>query len=177
MRLGELLGLTWQDIDLGGGVIHVRRALAYPEKAEPRWAEPKTPNSRRKIPLDRGTVEALRAHRKRQLEERLRRGAQWRDYGLVFCTRRGSPLRRADVYHRLQELARVAGLPAVRAHDLRHTHATLLLKRGVYPKVVAERLGHASAAVTLDVYSHILPDTQMAAAQAIESCLKEIGGG
>ncbi|HHY39026.1 MAG TPA: tyrosine-type recombinase/integrase, partial [Clostridia bacterium] len=100
-----------------------------------------------------------------------------RDYELVFCTRRGTPLRRADVYHRLRDLAQVAGVPAIRAHDLRHTHATLLLKHGVHPKVVAERLGHASTAVTLDVYSHVLPDTQTAAALAIESCLKEIGSG
>lgn len=135
------------------------------------------PEEQAQNPAGQGHGGSAESPQERQLEERLRRGAQWRDYGLAFCTRRGSPLRRADVYHRLQELARVAGLPAVRAHDLRHTHATLLLKRGVYPKVVAERLGHASAAVTLDVYSHILPDTQMAAAQAIESCLKEIGGG
>ncbi|MEW6400101.1 MAG: site-specific integrase [Bacillota bacterium] len=178
MRLGELLGLVWQDVDLEEGVIHVRRALAYPEKGiEPAWTEPKTPNSRRKIPLDKSTTETLRAHRKRQIEERLRRGAEWRDYGLVFCTRRGTPLRRADVHHRLQELARAAGVPAICAHDLRHTHATLLLKRGVHPKVVAERLGHASVAVTLDVYSHVLPDTQETAAQAMEGCLGEIRGG
>lgn len=168
MRLGELLGLTWDDVDLVNGVVHVCRSLALDSGGSPRWHEPKTKRSRRRIPLDPVTVEVLRQHRKKQLEERLRAGPDWHDYNLVFATDRGKPLERRNLEAALKRFARSAGLPVIRFHDLRHTHATILLRQGVHPKVVSERLGHSTVSLTLDVYSHVLPDTQQEATRAIE---------
>ncbi|MEW6545421.1 MAG: tyrosine-type recombinase/integrase [Bacillota bacterium] len=169
MRLGELLGLVWEDVDLDRGVIQVRRSLVgRPSGPEPRWQEPKTPRSRRPIPLDCVSLEVLRQHRKQQMEERWRAGSSWQDYGLVFSTDKGKPLQRPNITRRLKEIALVAGVPVLRFHDLRHSHATVLLRQGVHPKVVSERLGHSSVALTLDVYSHVLPDTQKEAARAME---------
>ncbi len=173
MRLGELLGLAWEDVDLGQGVVHVRRSLAtcVTRTGEPAWQEPKTLSSRRRIPLGKEAVEVLKQHRKTQLEERLRLGSLWRDYGLVFCTRTGGPLFEPNVWKALERCSLKAGVPRIRFHDLRHTHATLLLRQGVHAKVVSERLGHASVKITLDTYSHVLPDTQGEAARAIERAL------
>ncbi|MEW6546040.1 MAG: tyrosine-type recombinase/integrase [Bacillota bacterium] len=171
MRLGELLGLTWQDVDLDRGAIHVRRSLVLPCRGEPHWQEPKTSHSRRKVPLDPITLDILRELRKRQSAERLKAGGYWQDYDLVFTTKRGRPVGREEVGRTLKRLALRTGVPFIRFHDLRHTHATLLLARGVHAKVVSERLGHSSVALTLDVYSHVLPDTQREAARAIEQVL------
>jgi len=167
MRLGELLGLTWEDVNLSEGVIHVSRSMVLAIKGEPVWQEPKTRNARRKIPLDPGTVEMLRIHRKRQLEERLKAGPDWHNYNLVFTTKNGKPLNHQNVWTRFKQLAAKAGVPTIRVHDLRHTHATILLRQGVHPKVVSERLGHGRVTITLEVYSHVLPDTQKEAANAV----------
>jgi len=173
MRLGELLGLTWSDVDLDAGVIRVRRSLAtcVGRAGEPVWQEPKTAAGRRRIPIGAQAVEVLRQHRRAQLEQRLRAGTDWRDYGLVFCNRTGGPLFKSNVARALAACCRRAGVPRIRFHDLRHAHATFLLRQGVHPKVVSERLGHASVRLTLDTYSHVLPDTQGEAVRAVERAL------
>lgn len=173
MRLGELLGLTWGDVDLDAGAIQVRRSLAtcVDRAGEPHWQEPKTAAGRRRVPIGAEALEVLRQHRRGQLEERLRAGPGWCDYGLVFCNRRGGPLFKSNVDRALAACCRKAGVPRIRFHDLRHTHATLLLRQGVHPKVVSERLGHASVRITLDTYSHVLPDTQEEAVRAMERAL------
>jgi integrase len=171
MRLGELLGLTWEDVDLDDGVIRVERSLV-PRHSEPVWQEPKTPRSRRKIPLDPVTVEVLRQWRKQQVQDRLKMGPAWHDYNLVFTTRDGKPQRESTVLRVLKRFADHAGVPPIRFHDLRHTHATILLRQGVHPKVVAERLGHVRVSFTLEVYSHVLPDTQREATKAMERVLR-----
>lgn len=173
MRIGELLGLTWDDVDLDTGVIQVRRAIAtcVARTGEPVWQEPKTSAGRRRVPIGGQAVEVLRQHRKAQLEQRLRAGPEWRDYGLVFCTRKGGPLFNMNVNKALAACCKKAGVPRIRFHDLRHTHATLLLRQGVHPKVVSERLGHTSVKITLDIYSHVLPDTQEEAVRAVERAL------
>ena len=168
MRQGELLGLRWQDVDMAAGTVHVRHSLTWPSKEAPRLEEPKTRGSRRQIPLDAATVDMLRAHRKRQLQERLAVGPAWEDHDLVFASRRGRFLRRETGRDIMRGLCRKADVPLIRFHDLRHTHATLLLRAGVSPKVVAERLGHTSVKITLDVYSHVLPDMQEAAVRALD---------
>jgi integrase len=170
MRSGELLGLTWDDIDLTAGTVTVRRALARVSGGAPVWQDPKTPAARRRIPIDPLTVEVLRQHRKQQAEERLRAGPAWQDYRLVFCTRSGRPVIHANLYYLMRSIAKRAGVPPIRFHDLRHTHATILLRQGVHPKMVAERLG-SRVAVTLDTYSHVLPDTQAEAARVIGQVL------
>jgi integrase len=167
MRLGELLGLTWEDVDLNEGVIHVRRSL-IPRFSEPVWQEPKTPRSRRKVPLDPVSVEILRQRRRQQIQDRLKAGPAWHEYNLVFTTHEGRPLRESYVLSMLKYFAGRAGVPPIRFHDLRHTHATILLRQGVHPKVVAERLGHTRVSFTLEVYSHVLPDTQREAIKAME---------
>ena len=173
MRLGELLGLTWNDVDLDAGLIRVRRSIAtcVDRAGEPVWQEPKTAAGRRRVPIGARAVEILRQHRRVQLQERLRAGSEWHDYDLVFCNCKGGPLFKSNVDRTLAGYCRKAGVPRIRFHDLRHTHATFLLRQGVHPKVVAERLGHTSVKITLDTYSHVLPDTQEEAVRAVERAL------
>jgi integrase len=142
LRRGELLGLTWDAVDLKTGRLAITRALV-PAKGGPELTEPKTASGRRNVALDPGTVAALREHRKRQLEERLAWGSAYRDCGFVFCREDGPPVWPADFSAAFKRHVKAAGLPVIRLHDLRHTHATLALEAGVHPKVVSERLGHA----------------------------------
>lgn len=173
MRLGELLGLTWDDVDLDRGWIEIRRSVATSKQSgAPVWQEPKTPSSRRRIPIGKDVVDLLRQHRRKQAKERLQAGPAWSDYNLVFCSRRGGVLSKANIHRAMVGICQRAGIPHIRFHDLRHTHATLLLRHGVNSKIVAERLGHSSVKITLDTYSHVLPDTQAQAAQVIEQTLR-----
>lgn len=154
MRPGELLGLKWEDVDLGatGGSLRVNRALS-----RGKLTAPKTKRSRRRIDLSAASAAALKAHRKRQLEERIRRAGLWQDQGLVFPSTVGTPLSHRNVVRAFKDLLKRAGLPQnTRLYDLRHTCATLLLGSNVHPKYVQELLGHASIALTLDTYSHVL---------------------
>jgi integrase len=120
------------------------------------------------------TVGALKSHRKRQLEEKLRAGGSgWQDNGLVFATTKGTPLDAQNVVNRgFKPLLKRAGLPDIRWHDLRHTCATLLLSRGVHPKYVQQLLGHASIQLTLDRYSHWMPSMGKHTARAMEDALE-----
>lgn len=170
MRRGELLALRWEDVDLTKGVLHIRRSLVELGSALV-FQQPKTASGRRAVQLSRSTVNALKEHRARQNEQRLRAGASWQDGDLVFATALGGPVAPRNLLHRFKELIEEAGVPPVRFHDLRHTHATLLLKEGTHAKIVSERLGHATIAITLDTYSHVLPDMQREAAVGIERAL------
>jgi integrase len=132
----------------------------------------KTKGSRRTVRLSRTASEAVRGHLERQLGEINRAGALWRENGLIFASETGEPLSRQHVTaHRFKPLLKRTGLPEIRFHDLRHTCATLLLSENVNPKVVSEMLGHASIAITLDTYSHVLPTMQESAAKAMEEAL------
>jgi integrase len=156
LRIGELLGLKWTDVDLGRASLRVARTLSC-AKNGPRFTTPKNGKGR-SIVLTRQAVEALRSHRKRQNAERLRSGTLWEDNGLIFASATGTPLKQDTVRRcSFKPLLKRAGLESVRFHDLRHTCATLLLSRGVHPKFVQELLGHASIAMTLDRYSHWVP--------------------
>ena len=169
MRLSELLGLRWSDLDLDAhptAVVHVRMQLKRIE-GQWVWKEPKTKSSRRQIALPEKAVEILRRHQIHQLVERERLGPIWEGHDLVFCTQTGRPLMARNVYRSLMRVLKKAGLPHIRFHDLRHTAATLLLSARVNPKVVSEMLGHASITITLDIYAHVLPDMQQDAATAI----------
>lgn len=159
MRRGEALGLRWQDVDLDAGRVAIRQTLgSYGGKlvASP----PKTPKSRRGLTLDDVTVGALHSHRIAQAEEALAAGKRVDGSWLVFARPDGSPLRPDSVSRRFIALTNAAGLPRIRVHDLRHTYATIALAAGTHPKVVAERLGHATIAITLDTYSHVLPSLE-----------------
>lgn len=168
MRLGELLGLRWQDIDLDARRVSVQQALIRTGKA---WylAEPKTEHSRRHITLPQRAVRVLRAHGVDQKRSRLLAGKAWEDHGLVFTNQWGEPLNGAHVTERLfKPMLRRSGLPAIRFHDLRHTAATIMLLQGINPRIVAERLGHSGVAITLDRYSHVLPSMQAMVADKLD---------
>jgi integrase len=172
MRQGELLGLGWEDVDPEAGTVRVRRTLTL-AKGGPRLTEPKTKGSRRSIRLTASAVEALVRHRVRQDSEGAAAGGKWNDWDLVFCTRRGTPIRRDNLHDKhWKPLLKRSGLPDTRFHDLRHTCATILLTKGVHPKIISEMLGHSSIAITLDTYSHVIPGMQEAAAKAMEDALK-----
>ncbi len=172
LRQGELLALKWEDVDLEAGTLQVRRSLSGSKDGCPTFDTPKTAKSRRRVCLTNGATDALKRHRKRQLEERIRVAGLWRDYGLVFTTETGTPLDRHNLVERaFKPLLKKAGLPEIRFHDLRHTCATLLLSRGVHPKIVQELLGHATIAITLDTYSHVLPGMGDTAAGAMDDAL------
>ena len=171
MRKGELLGLRWADVDLDRGVVHVTGNLSR----GPRGLEvmqPKTHRSRRPIRLSQATTAALRRHKAAQAAERLQTGASWEDHQLVFCRPTGGPLTAAwPVRGRFQPLLKRAGLPLIRFHDLRHTAATLWLRSGVNPKIVQKTLGHSRVAITLDTYSHMIPDLQVETARVMDKLL------
>ena len=171
LRQGELLGLRWEDVDLDEGTLQVRRTLTT-AKGGPVLSAPKTKGSKRSVKLSESSIDALRSHLQRQLEEIDRVGSLWRENGLVFASETGEPLdRRSVTNHRFKPLLKRAGLPQIRFHDLRHTCATLLLSKNVNPKIVSEMLGHATIAITLDTYSHVLPNMQSEAAKALEDAL------
>jgi integrase len=166
MRRGEALGLLWEDVDLENAHLSVRRAL-IPSGREVVVSEPKTARGRRSIALDPETVEVLKAQAARQLADQDEWGDGWTDTGLVFTKENGEALHPEDVTRYFRQAVKKAMLPTIRLHDLRHTHATLALRAGIHPKVVSERLGHATVSITLDTYSHAIPAMQEEAAALI----------
>jgi integrase len=166
MRRGEAIGLRWSDVDLENGRLSVRRALV-PVDREVIVSEPKTAKGRRVIALDAATIEMLKAQAARQLDEH----DEWDEAGvetdLVFTQENGAALDPENVSRYFRVAVRKAALPQIRLHDLRHTHATLALQAGIHPKVVSERLGHATVSITLDTYSHAIPAMQEEAATLI----------
>ena len=173
MRRGEALGLRWGDVNWERGTVHIVQTVA-PDKTNKGAAiiqdRAKTRASARSVRLTPDTLAVLKEHRKSQVERRLASPA-WNDHDLIVCTSFGTPINPGNVSRSFDALVKAAGQRRIRVHDLRHTHATLLLKAGVSAKVVSERLGHASIAITLDTYSHVLPDMQDAAADAISAAL------
>ncbi len=171
MRRGELLALKWRDVDLDGGRLSVVASLNWAHRA-PVTTEPKTKRSRRQIALAPQVVTSLREHRHRQRLLRVAAGPAWQEeFDAVFSDALGFPLHPAALLNRFKRLLTQAGVPPIRFHDLRHTCATLLLAQGVNPKIVSEMLGHSSVAITMDVYSHVLPHMQEEAARAVSRAL------
>ncbi len=170
LRQGELLGLRWEDVDLEARSLSVRRTLSI-TKDGPTFAAPKTAKSRRNVRITNRAADALKTHRKNQNEERLRMGTGWSDRGLVFPGEKGQPLRHNTLTVKFKKLLARADLPSIRFHDLRHTCATMHLKMGSHPKKVQELLGHATIAITLDTYSHVLPGMGDELADAMDDAL------
>ena len=170
LRPGEALGLKWGDLE--GERLHIQRTLVFLKSGEWRLTPPKTSRSRRAVVLPPSALALLAQHREIQRQERMVAGEHWAENDLVFCTKEGRPLEwRLLAQRYLRPLLASAGLVGLRPYDLRHSCATLLLASGENAKVVSERLGHASVAFTLDVYSHVLPDMQQRAADRIEQLL------
>ncbi|REJ79052.1 MAG: site-specific integrase [Acidobacteria bacterium] len=157
-------------MDFSKRTLTVKRALIRLPKQDWYFSELKTNSSRRTLPLPHSLIADLRKHRADQLEERLR-SENWEDNDLVFPTSIGTPLTHTSVTKVFKRVLKRAGLSGLRLYDLRHTHATLLLKAGVHAKIISERLGHSSIALTLDVYSHVLPNMQAEATEHIEQML------
>jgi integrase len=176
MRRGELLGLKWSDIDLENATVSVRRTLTRTDNGRRvTLGDPKTKRSRRTIRLTPQAVEALRVHLEKQLQEMEALGDRYGDQGLVFTTKAGTLINPSNLRQRsLMPLLKRAGLPHIRFHDLRHTCATLLLSKNVHPKFVQELLGHATIAITLDTYSHVLPGMGDQTARAMHDALAPI---
>jgi integrase len=166
VRRSELVGLRWADVDLDAGAIRIRQRLVR-VKGKTDVDTPKTKRSERTIDLDPMTVATLKAHRHEQRELRLLVGPGWTDHDLVFCGPDGTPANPDAIGKAFARAVKRHGLPTIRFHDLRHTHATHLLVAGVNIKVVSERLGHASVSFTLDTYGHVLPGQQAEAAAAV----------
>ena len=172
MRRGELLALHWDDVDLEKGVLYVRRTMSKIVGYGYKESEPKTRTGRRKVVLPGVAVEALKEHRLRQDQARLEAGEKWHERGIVFSNKYGGFFDPDRLLLIFDKVLREAGLPHMRFHDLRHSAATILLMSGVHPKVVQERLGHSTIAMTLDVYSHVLPSIQQEAADKMDDLFK-----
>ena len=171
MRRGEFLGLRWADIDLPLGTVTVRRSVEQTHEGIG-FKSPKGKRGRL-ISLPALTVDALKEHRQHQNAQRKALGKSYREDDLV-CTLEDGSLWAPDAFtSQFARLARRIGLKGIRLHDMRHSHATHLLQQGVHPKIVSERLGHSTVAITLDTYSHVLPGMQEDAAVKVDSTLRE----
>jgi len=160
MRRGELVALHWSDVDLEKGTLQVRHTLVRVGGKGLVEGEPKSKAGRRKIALADVVIEALKKHRVRQLEARIKMGDRWQEHGLIFPNIYGAYFNPDHVWRLFKKLLKQAGLPNVRFHDLRHSAATVLIAAGVPLKVVSELLGHSSVAITADIYAHVLPEMQ-----------------
>lgn len=171
LRRGELLGLRWSDVDLERGTIQVRQTIQRVRGQGLVPSETKSQRSRRLVVLPAFAVAALKRHKAQQAQEKLLFGPAYQDNDLVFCKEWGAPLDGWWLSRYTQRILEKAGLPKIRLHHLRHTSATLLLAQGVHPKIVSERLGHSTIHLTLDTYSHVLPNMQKEAAQKLDDLL------
>ena len=169
LRQGEALGLSWEDIDFESRRLHVRHGLQR-IAGELRLVEPKTRQSRRTIAMPGVVIDALQHHKARQTQERLVAGRRWHNTGLVTSTI-GTPIEVGNLRRSFWRLLERAGLPRMRFHDLRHSCASLLLVQGVPARVVMETLGHSNISITMDTYTHVLPELQRQAADAMDRAL------
>ncbi|QIP70932.1 site-specific integrase [Streptomyces sp. VN1] len=171
LRRGEIIGLRWSDLDLDSRVLYVRqqtqrrRGVLYDD-------DPKS-RRRRAVPLPALCIAPLRWHRMRQAAARLKAGEQWQESGYVFTTRTGRQVEPRNVYRSFTRVAESAGLRVIRLHDARHGTATLLTAAGVAPRVVMEILGHSQISITMDVYTHVVQDTQREAMSHMDRLLRK----
>ncbi|WP_432105703.1 tyrosine-type recombinase/integrase [Streptomyces sp. bgisy091] len=174
LRRGELVGLRWADVDLDNRVLYVRqqtqrrRGVLYDDDPKGR--------RRRAVPLPAMCIAPLRWHRMRQVAAKARAGESWQEGGHVFVTRTGRPVEPRNVYRSFTRVAESAGLRVIRLHDARHGCATILTAAGVAPRVVMEILGHSQISITMDVYTHVVQDTQREAISHMDRLLKRRPG-
>jgi len=172
MRRSELLALRWQDVDFILGQIYVNRGLHHLRTGKYIFTQPKTARSRRTIALPPSAIMVLQEYYDKKKMDAAMLDLPLTDDALVFSTYEGKPLRPNTVSRAWGTLAARASVKVIRFHDARHTHATLMLKQGIHPKIVQERRGHASIQMTLDTYSHVAPGLQEAAAQRFDDLMK-----
>ena len=170
MRPSEALGLKWEDVNFDNNRITICRNLT---RLQHGWSleEPKTRQSRRTIPIPAGTMSDLKEHQENQLEQ-IKKAKTYNNQNFVFASGDGEPLNERNLVKRhFKPILEKEGFPDIRLYDLRHTCATLLLSQGVNPKIVSERLGHASTTLTMDIYSHVLPDMQKEASEKLQDII------
>lgn len=172
LRRSEILALKWSSVDLDGGSISVVAGLHRIPGHGLVTLPTKTQKSRRLISITSEVADVLRQTKGAQILNQVEFGPLWQDSGFVFTQPGGAPIDPELVTQAFAKIAKAAGFKGIRLHDLRHTHASLMMKGGVTPKVVSERLGHSSIAVTMDIYSHVLPGLQEEAAQRFAKLLK-----
>ena len=172
MRRSELLALTWDNVDFTKNKIFVNKSLYYKNSSEFYFQEPKTKKSKRAIAIDETIIKELKLHRKQVNEDRILYGPEYKEHDLVCCSFDGAPTPPNYLGDVFKKITNEIDVPKIRFHDLRHTHATILLRIGENPKVIQERLGHASIQITLDTYSHVLPDMQENAMSAFSKAMK-----
>jgi len=171
LRRGEILGLRWQDLDLDAAQLSVVQAAQRIRGEGIQFSPPKTDRALRSVNLPSPLVASLRAHRKVQLEERLKEGGRWQDFGLVFTSSIGTPIEPRNLDRHFKRMLKKAGLADMRFHDLRHTAASLMLAANVPARTIMEILGHSRISVTLDTYSHVMPPAMLEAADKISEVL------
>jgi len=168
LRRGEVLGLRWRDVDLGERTISVRQTVASIGGTVKIQEQPKTESSRRTVRISESVVSLLRDHRRMQIEARLRLGPVWQDHDLVFPGPMGEPFHPDAITRILARIAAAAGVPRLTVHELRHTHTTWLVLAGVPLPVISQRIGHARVSTTMDLYAHLLKDSQDMAADVAD---------
>lgn len=167
LRRGELLGLRWEDIK--GSALYIRQSHVK-AKGKLVLSTPKTAKSERRVSLSPDVLEVLLQHRQLQDAERL---PSWPDSGLVFVSEVGTPLNPDNVTRLRKQLMKAANVPVARLHDLRHLHASIAIKGGMDPKVLADRLGHARASFTLDVYTYLFEEQRANSAVSLLDFLRQ----
>ena len=173
-RRGEMLALRWKDVDLDSGVMNIRRTVSFVPGYGYVENEPKTKAGRRRVMLTDVAITALREQKIRQELDKAKAGKEWKERDIVFHNIYGSFLNPAAVLVWYHSLLEKAGLPDMRFHDLRHSAATILLVMGVHPKVVQELLGHSTIAMTMDVYSHLLPSMHQDATNKMNDVFRKL---
>lgn len=174
MRLGELYGLKWIDLQWDKGILHIQRQVQQIPKKGWSFVEPKTKAGTRSIKLGEGTLQVLREYLIRQTEKKEIMGNRWKENGLIFPSSVGTPGDPSNMRKDFNETLEKAGINKIRFHDLRHTAASLLLNNNIPVIVVSRMLGHSKASVTLDVYGHLYSEMQEGAADVMDKLVTPI---
>jgi len=174
IRRGELMALTWMDIDFDNKRVNIDKSTVKVKTGEYITKDPKSESGRRVIEAPDILIDFLRREKKEYLKRRLQHGAGYHDYNLVVSQSNGQPYT-ADYYtHKFKKLLKKHGLKHIRLHDLRHTNATFMLKLGVSTKIMQKNLGHSTFNTTMDIYSHVLEDMGREAAETLNDGLQSI---
>lgn len=173
MRRGEILALSWSDIDFRNNKIHIKRSLAYVPRIGIIIKNTKTSASKRQISISEFVINELKKLQEKQVFQKEKMGHKYEDNHLVITTEHGKPINPRNLLRQFYGLIEEAEIPKISFHDLRHTHATIMMEQGENPKVVSERLGHSRVSVTLDLYSHVSDDLQKEAADKFEQTIFE----